>query len=396
MRSKLLRHDLRQPALRLITLKIAAKGGINLSQGTCQLETPDVVREGAVAAIRAGEGNNRYSPADGIPQLREALVARLRSFNAIPCRTENVAVTAGATGALEAICRAFLEPGDEVILFSPGYPYHRNVLERRGAIIRAVQLQAPDWSFAIDDFARAVTPKTKFVLICNPGNPTGKVFTRDELTAIGDICHDRGVFCVTDEVYEYITFDGRRHTSMASLPGMFERTITIGSFSKTFAITGWRVGYLCAPEDVYPALRAESDQLYICPPSPLQYGVLRGLEALGPEFYAEQLRAYTRKRQILCEALETAGLAPHRPQGAYYVLADTSARFPGLTSEEVALDVLVGRAATGAAIGAVPASDFLGPQVLGDPARSNFLRFCFAMPDDDLVRAAGLLKAITA
>ncbi len=393
MQDKPLANEFRQPALRLITDAIAAKGGINLGQGTCQLETPSIVRAGAMKAIEDGEGNNRYSPADGIIPLRDALTTKLRSFNNIPCRIDNVAVTSGANGALECICRAFLNPGDEVIVFSPGYPYHRNVIERRGAITRTITLRAPEWDFDIAALSRAITPKTKFILICNPGNPTGKVFTRDELTAIGDICRNGGVFCVTDEVYEYITF-GRHHTSLASLPGMFDYTITIGSFSKTFAVTGWRVGYMCAPVAVCPALRAEADQLYICPATPLQYGVLRGLRELGSEHHSAQLASYARKRDILCDALEVAGLPPHRPQGAYYVIADTAARFPRLTSEEVALGVLIEQAAPDEAIGAVPASDFLGSGVLGDPSRSNFLRFCFAMPDEDLLRAASLLKAI--
>jgi aminotransferase len=395
IRSLLTRQELQQPALRQVTLKVAEKGGINLSQGTCILPTPEVVLEGAAEAMRAGE--NRYSPADGVPRLRRALLTKLRSFNSIPCELGNVAVTSGSTGALESVCRSFLTKGDEVVLFEPSYPYHRNVIERsEKATIKVVPLRAPDWGFDIDEFTRALTPRTKFVLICNPGNPTGKVFSSEELLAIGTACRRRGVLCVTDEVYEYITFDGRPHVSLASLPGMYDHTITIGSYSKTFAITGWRIGYLCAPAGVYHNLRAEADQVYICPPTPAQHGVAKGLEKLAPKYYKDQLESYTRKRKILCDALETAGFAVCRPQGAYYVIASTSSRFPGLTSEEVALDMLIDRAPPGAAIGAVPASDFLGRQVIGDPARSNFLRFCFAMPDEMLEQAAVLLKGLNA
>lgn len=386
MPSRLLHKTLSQPALRQVTLKVDAIKGINLSQGTCQLPVPQVVLDGAAQAL--ADGMNRYSPADGVPRLREALVAKLKAFNSIPCGAENVAVTLGSTGALESICHAFLAPGEEVVLFAPYYPYHRKAIEERyKGVIRYVQLRAPDWTFDLDELDRAITPQTKFVLVCNPGNPTGKVFTRAELAAIGSVCCRRGIFCVTDEVYEYITFDGREHVSMASLPGLFDHTITIGSYSKTFAITGWRIGYLCAPAGVYANLRAASDQMYICPPTPLQYGVLKGLGSLSPDYYAAQLRDYERKRDILCGALLAAGFSLYRPQGAYYIIADTSTRFPGRTSEGVA-DLLIERAT----IGAVPASDFLGREVIGDPARSNFLRFCFAMPDDTLERAANLLR----
>lgn len=390
MTQHLIPREFRQPWLRQVTLKIDAIGGVNLSQGTCQLPTPREVIEGAQEAMARESGiPNRYSPADGIRELREPLTAKLTSFNRIPCKYENVAVTTGATGALEAVGDAFLEPGDEVILFSPAYPYHRNVLERRyKATIRYVHLRAPDWTFDIDEFRRAITPKTKFVLICNPGNPTGKVFTEKELTAIGELCRRHGIFVVTDEVYEYITFDNRKHISIASLPGLFDHTITIGSYSKTFAITGWRIGYLCAPTSVFLNLRVASDQIYICPPTALQHGVAKGLTALGSDYYAEQLRKYTRKRQILCDALEESGFAVCRPQGAYYVIADTTKRFPGLTSEEVA-EILIQKAH----VGAVPASDFLGVDVIGDPKRSNFLRFCFAVEDDLLEKAARQLKA---
>jgi aminotransferase len=393
LRSLLTQQELYQPALRQVTLKVAAKGGINLSQGTCLLPTPPVVIEGAMEAMQAGE--NRYTPADGIPRLRQAILAKLRLFNAIPCEMENVAITSGSTGALESICKSFLVNGDEVVLFSPTYPYHRNVIERsEKATVKVVPLRAPDWSFNLDDFIHALTPRTKFVLICNPGNPTGKMFSGEDLLAIGKVCRQRGVLCVTDEVYEYITFDDRPHISLASLPGMFGHTITIGSYSKTFAITGWRIGYLCAPKTVFQNLRAASDQTYICPPSPLQHGVAKGLERIGPAYYDDQRKLYTRKRQILCDALLAAGFPVHCPQGAYYIIADTSARFPGLTSEKVALDILIDAAAPGAAIGAVPASDFLGREVIGDPTRSNFLRFCFAMPDEMLEQAADLLRKL--
>jgi aminotransferase len=393
MESLLNHHEAQQPWLRQVTLKVAEKGGINLSQGTCLLPTPKAVIEGANEAMMRGE--NRYSPADGIPRLRQAILKKLRSFNNIPCDIENVAVTTGSTGALESICSSFLEKDDEVILFDPSYPYHRNVIKRYGGIVRPIELSIPDWSFSLDDLSRAINSRTKFVLLCNPANPTGKVFSLTEQRAIGEMCIERGIFCVSDEVYEHITFDGRQHISMASIPGLSGNTITIGSFSKTFAITGWRLGYLCSPKSIFPILRAASDQVYICPPTPLQHGVANGLENLGPEYYAEQLETYHRKRDLLCGALEEAGMDVICPQGAYYVIASTAKRFPGRSSEAVAIQSLIEDQPQGRAIGAVPANDFLTEIGQIQLPESRFLRFCFAMPDDMLEAAAVILRELS-
>jgi aminotransferase len=375
------------PALRQIGLSVQRANGVNLAQGLCLLPPPQEVIEGAEQAMR--QGHNRYSLAQGILELREVLAARLRAFNHIECSVDTVIATPGSTGAFEMVCSAFLNPGDEVATFIPFYPYHRNILTRRGAVVRYVALRGPDWNFSIDELREAVTPKTKFILITNPGNPTGKVFTRDELTAIGQIAQEMDVVVVTDEVYEYLTYDGRPHISMASLPGMAERTITMGSYSKTFAVTGWRIGYLVAPDQYSELLQAIGDQIYVCPPTPLQHGVAHGIKVLGESYYASQLAKYTYKRTVLCGALATAGLAPGVPQGAYYVIADISQRFPGKTSGEVAHYLV-----TRAKVAGVPASDFLGPDVTHDPTRSTFLRFSYSVPDEMLERAAEGLRQL--
>lgn len=369
------------PALRQIGLSVQRVNGVNLAQGLCLLPVPPEVIEGAERAMR--DGHNRYSLAQGVIELREALSARLRAFNYIDCSVDTVITTPGSTGAFEIVCAAFLNPGDEVVTFIPFYPYHRNTLTRRGAVARYVPLTGPDWSFSVESLRQAVTAKTKYILVTNPGNPTGKVFTREELQAIGEVAKEKDILVVTDEVYEYLTYDGRAHVSMASLPGMGERTITMGSYSKTFAITGWRIGYLVAPERYTDILRAIGDQIFVCPPTPLQHGVAHGILSLGPDFYAAQLDKYSRKRGVLCEALSKAGLTPNVPQGAYYVIADISARFPGKTSGEVA-DYLVETAK----VAGVPASDFLGPEVMNDATRSTFLRFSYSVPDEMIERAA--------
>ena len=387
MRNLAVPFDFETPALRQIGAAVARVNGINLAQGLCLLPVPEVVIEGAERAMRAG--NNRYSLAQGVVELREALAARISQFNKVVCSADSVVITAGSTGAFEIVCEAFLRPGDEVVTFIPFYPYHRNTLKRRGAVVRYVPLERPDWGFSIEKIRAAITPKTKFILITNPGNPTGKVFSMEELRAIGEVAKERDILVVTDEVYEYLTYDGRPHISMASLPGMSERTITMGSYSKTFAITGWRIGYLVAPLLYVDLLRTIGDQMFVCPPTPLQYGVAHGIVNLKESFYVEQLAKYQRKRSILCDALTRIGLTPNIPQGAYYVIADTSSRFPGKTSGEV-----VDRMVEHARVAAVPASDFLGPEVKDDPLRSTFVRFSYSVPDESLIAAADQLRSL--
>lgn len=387
MRNHAVSFEFEPPALRQVGLDVAKVNGINLAQGLCLLPVPEVVIEGAERAMRAGA--NRYSLPNGVIELREALVERLSRFNHLQCSPVEVVVTAGSTGAFEIVCEAFLRPGDEVVNFTPFYPYHRNTLKRRGAVVRYVSLHAPNWEFSVEELRAAITPKTKFILITNPGNPTGKVFSRVELEAISEIAREKDVLVVTDEVYEYLTYDGREHISMATLPEMACRTITMGSYSKTFAITGWRIGYLVSPPQYAELLKVIGDQMFVCPPTPLQHGVAHGIRNLPESYYAEQLSKYTRKRAVLCDGLRRAGLTPTVPQGAYYIIADTSERFPGRTSGEV-----VGMLIERARLAAVPASDFLGPEVKLDPARSTFLRFSYSVPDDLLEAAAHQLQSL--
>ena len=387
MRNHAVPFEFETPALRKVGLAVARVNGINLAQGLCLLPMPDVVREGAERAMR--DGMNRYSLAQGIVELREALRDRLNTFNNIPCSADSVIITPGSTGAFEIVCEGFLRPGDEVISFIPFYPYHRNTLKRRGATVRYVPLHAPNWSFSIDELRAAITPKTKFILITNPSNPTGKVFTREELEAIANVAREADILVVTDEVYEYLTYDERPHVSMASLPDMECRTITMGSYSKTFAITGWRIGYLVAPPQYVDLLKAIADQIFVCAPTPLQHGVAHGITHLDDRFYAEQVAKYHRKRAILCDALDSAELTANIPQGAYYVIADISKRFPGKTSGE-AVELMIDRVG----VAAVPASDFLGPEVRDDPSRSTFVRFSYSVPDETLEEAARKLALL--
>ncbi|RMG43512.1 MAG: pyridoxal phosphate-dependent aminotransferase [Candidatus Dadabacteria bacterium] len=375
------------PALREVSLRVAEVDGINLGQGICEMPVPEVVQQAAVEAIK--KGLNRYCPAQGIAGLREAIAQKLRAFNGIKVHTDDVLITPGSTGAFEALAQAFLEAGDEVISFKPFYPYHHNTLVHSKAEIKYVSLKPPEWNFNFEELQAAFSDRTKFVLINTPNNPTGKVYSRNELLFIGECCRKAGAFIVSDEVYEYMTYDGHNHISPASLPELADITITVGSYSKTFAITGWRIGYLTAPQKVLPYLRTVSDRAFVCAPTPFQHAVATGIIGLGDEYYCKLNADLLRKREILASGLKDAGFKFIEPQGAYYIFADSSDAFPGMSSEDAVLKMI-----ETAHVGAVPASDFLGLEVKGDPEKSRFMRFCFAVPDEKLERAGELLSNI--
>jgi aminotransferase len=207
MKSFTVPFDFEPPALRRIGLAVERVNGVNLAQGLCLLPVPEPVIEGAHTAMLAG--HNRYTLAQGIIELREALASRLQRFNRLACSADSLIITAGSTGAFEIVCEAMLAPGDEVVTFTPFYPYHRNTLKRRGATIKFVELAGDQWTFSAEALDRAITPTTKFILLTNPGNPTGKVFSRAELEQIAEVARKRDVLVVSDEVYEYLTYDGR-------------------------------------------------------------------------------------------------------------------------------------------------------------------------------------------
>jgi aminotransferase len=269
-----------------------------------------------------------------------------------------------------------LNPGDEVILFEPFYQYHVSALLAVEAVPVVVKLLAPDWTLAPDAVERAVTPRTRALIVNSPGNPSGKVFTKEELQVIAQIAERHDLLVVTDEIYEYFLYDGRRHISLASLPGMAERTITIGGYSKTFSITGWRIGYSVAVPRWSQAIGAMNDLLYVCAPTPLQAGVAAGIEELPDVFYRGLAKDYQEKRDRFCAALAQAGLPPAVPQGAYYVLADAT-RLPGDNGKDRAMHLL-----RTAGVAGVPGEAFF-TGVEG----SRYLRFSYAKTDADLDEA---------
>lgn len=357
-------------------------GGINLAQGVCDTELPPPAAQGAIDAIEGGL--NTYTRVDGIGRLRQAIAAKLAAYNGIHADPDTeIIVTSGATGALYTSALALLDPGDEVILFEPFYGYHWNSMLSLRVVPIPVTLEAPHWHLDADRLRAAVTPRTRAIIVNTPNNPCGKVFSLEELQAIAALAIEHDLFVFTDEIYEYFLFDGRRHISLATLPGMAERTITISGLSKTFSITGWRIGYLAASRQWIPTIGYFSDLVYICAPGPFQYGAVAGLVGLPAAFYNDLALDYQRKRDQLCAALSDAGLTPSVPEGAYYVLADAS-RIPGKTAAQKARKLL---AATGVA--AVAGSAFFLPG-----GGENLLRFCFGKQPEALDRACDALRKL--
>jgi aminotransferase len=368
--------------IRAMTAACARAKGINMAQGVCDTPTPDAVIHAAQRAMEIGV--NTYTRFDGLAELRQALAKKLADYNGILADPDTeITVSAGATGSFHCACLALLNPGDEVILFEPTYAYHISAILAVEAIPRIVPMRAPEWTFSLKDVEQVMTSRTKAIVVNTPGNPSGKVLTRLELEGIAELADHHDLFVLTDEIYEYFLFDGRQHTSVASLPGMAERTITIGGYSKTFSITGWRIGYSVAHPRWAQLIGAMNDLIYVCAPAPLQYGVAVGVRELDQTFYAGLVRDYQAKRDRFCLSLSKAGLPPSVPQGAYYVLADVS-RLPGKTGKARAMYLL-----DKAGVAGVPGEAFFT-----SAEGHRFMRFCFAKTDADLDDACRRLEQL--
>jgi aminotransferase len=369
-----------QSEIRSMTVECDAVGGVNLAQGVCDTPLPEVVEEAAIQAIR--DGYNIYTRLDGVAVLRQAIAEKLERHNGLRADPDKeVLVTSGATGAMASACLALFDPGDEVILFEPFYGYHLSTLLSMRVQPVVVPMEPSTWQIDFDRLRAVITSRTRALIINSPGNPCGKVFTHLELEAIAALVIEYDLFVLTDEIYEYFIYDGQSHVSPATIPGMAERTITVSGFSKTFSMTGWRVGYLTASSKWIPAIGYFHDLQYVCTPSPFQYAAAAGLRSLPDSFYHGLATEYQEKRDQICDALAAAGLTPAVPTGAYYVLAD-AARIEGDRASVKARNLL---RATG--VGAVAGSAFYG-----SGRGENVLRFCFAKQASELNRACTALR----
>jgi len=368
-----------QSDIRRMSRECERVGGINLGQGICDLPTIPELVEGACDAIRANKAT--YSKFEGIDVLRERIarkVERHNGFTADPAK--EIVVTVGSSGGFLAAAMATLNVGDEVILFEPYYGYHLNTFKVLGFEPKFVPLQAPDWTIDFDVLRAAFTKKTKAIVVCTPSNPSGKMFTREELEKIGALCREFGAWIFTDEIYEYIVYDGRKHVSAASIPSIRDLAITISGFSKTFSITGWRVGYVIADERVAGPIGLMNDLFAICAPTPLQWGVARALE-IGDDYYLQMAADYQKKRDMLADALSEAGFTPSVPQGAYYMLAKIPDDF---RDDKEAAQALLETTR----VASVPGSAFFVSE-----AGKRMLRFCFAKDFESLEEACKRIRA---
>ena len=377
--SKLAPHTF-QSEIRAMTTACDRMGGINLAQGVCDTPVPAIVEEAAIEAMRNGQ--NIYTRCDGNDRLRAAIAQKqLRDYGLRYDPDREVMVTCGATAGLHVAAMALLDPGDEVILFEPFYGYHVNTLKVLGAVPVIVPLAEPDWELDTDALRAAITPRTRAILLNTPANPSGKIFSLPELQHIAAVCKDHDLFLFTDEIYEYFVYDGAEHICPATLPGMRERTIVVSGFSKTYSVTGWRVGYSAADARWMPAMAHFHDLTYVCSPAPLQHGVAAGLEQLPPAFYQQVAADHRSKRERLAAALRDAGMDPLIPSGAYYILARAD-HLPGSTAPEKARNLM---ARTGVA--SVAGTAFFRPG-----RGENLLRFCFAKQDAELDEACERLR----
>ena len=367
--------------IRSMSRACEAVSGINLGQGICDLPTPPPVARGAHEAI--DKNQVVYTAPEGIAPLRAAIADKIRRAYGLEYDpASEVVVTSGATGGFAAACLSLFDPGDEIILFEPYYGYHLNTVITLGLTPVLVPTRPPDWAIDTEALERAVSPRTRAVVVCSPANPSGKVWNTTELDRLAAFCEEHDLIALTDEIYEHIVFDGEKHIPLATRGTARSRTVMISGFSKTFAITGWRLGYLTAPPEMARRITVANDLLYVCAPTPLQHAAVAGL-SMPESYFTDLSQSYATKRDILCKALEDAGLTPYWPKGAYYVLADI--RRLGAKNAKAAAMMLLERTK----IASVPGTSFYA-----DPVGDTLTRFCFAKEDDVLQEAARRLRAL--
>ena len=321
LRTAVRTHGFTESVIREMTRVANEHGAINLAQGFPDFAAPEVLKEAAIEAIRADV--NQYAVTWGAPRLRKAIAAKYQRFYGMEVdEAREITVTCGATEAMASALLAVVDPSDEVIVFEPFYENYGPDAILCGA--KPVWVPMEPGGVDLDRLAAAFSARTRAIIINTPNNPTGHVFTRAELEAVAELCQRHDALAVTDEIYEHILYEGE-HVPLAQLDGMRGRTITISGYSKTFSITGWRVGTIVAPAELTGAIRKVHDFLTVGAPAPLQEAVAAGLETLGDDYYADLAEGYRERRDVLVGALKAAGFRCEAPAGAYYVLADFSA-----------------------------------------------------------------------
>ncbi len=381
-----------ESVIREMTRVALAHGAVNLSQGFPDFPAPEDVKAAAMRAV--ADDVNQYAVTWGAAPLRAAIGHHMQRHYDVAIEPDRqVTVCCGSTEAMIATLLATVDPGDEVIVFEPFYENYGPDAILSGATPRYVRLHEPDWSIDPDELRAAVTARTRAIILNSPHNPTGKVFSRDELALVAALCHEHDLLAITDEIYEFIVYGDARHIPLCTLPGMADRTVTISSLSKSFSVTGWRVGWAIAPPTLAGAIRKVHDFLTVGAPAPLQEAAAFALR-LPDTYFASLAAHYDARRQRCVSMLERCGFAPHVPDGAYYVMTDVRepvararARGMGPDSDD---DVSVARwLAADVGVAAVPGSSF---HRSGTGGRHS-LRFCFCKKEETLAAAEARLLA---
>jgi len=352
-----------------------------MAQGICDLDVPLVVQEGAKEAIENGQ--NIYTSAYGNLRLRQAIAKKQNDFYQQDISADKVLVSSGATGAFYCMAMSLLNEGDEVIVFEPYYGYHVSTLQSLGCKVKFIKTMPPAYEIDFEALQSQITEQTKALLICNPSNPSGKVYTQIELEKIAGIINDNDMVLFSDEMYEHFVYDDLKFISALSIETLKERTVVISGFSKIYSITGWRLGYAISNAEVINAASAVNDLVYVCPAAPLQHGVLKGLEELPKSYYENVAKEHQHKRDRFIKALNEAGLNAEYIKGAYYVLADISS-LEGKDDKEKVLTLLEN---TG--IAAVPARAFYH-----ESEGIHLARFCFSKKEAEIDQAIADLQKL--
>ncbi|HEY3064646.1 MAG TPA: aminotransferase class I/II-fold pyridoxal phosphate-dependent enzyme [Methylomirabilota bacterium] len=375
-----------ESVIREMTRVVNQTGGVNLAQGMPNFPPPPELIE---AAHRALDGDfHQYAITWGTPRLRRAIADKYRAFYGMEVDPErDVTVCCGSTETMLSTLLAVLNPGDQVIVFEPFYENYGPGCVISGAEPVFVPLEPPDFTFDPERLARAVTPRTRAIIFNSPNNPTGKVFSRAELGIIADLCLRHDLLAITDEIYEHIVFDGLGHTPIATLPGMAERTITISGISKSYSVTGWRVGYAVAPAAITQGIRRAHDFVTVGAPHPLQEAAVTAL-SLPDSYYVSLREAYQARRDLLLGAVERAGFVAWTPRGAYYILTDVAHFMKRYRIDDDYAFAMFLIKEIGVAT--VPGSSFYAHPELG----RTKIRFCFPKTDDVLRQAGERLQKL--
>ena len=368
-----------ESVIREMTRLAMSHGAINLAQGFPDFPAPEALKRAAAEAIAADI--NQYAITWGAKPFRDAIVDKYRRTYGMDFDPEReIAVCCGATEGMIATMLAVLDPGDEVVLFEPFYENYGPDTQLCGAQTRYVSLRTPDWSFDREELRRAFTPRTKAIILNSPNNPTGKVFTREELEFIAGLCQEFDALAISDEIYEHILYDGAVHIPIMSLPGMRDRSILVNSMSKTYSVTGWRVGWVMASPDLMDSIRKVHDFLTVGAAAPLQQAGVLAL-GMGPEYYQNLSAEYAKRRDHILASLQSAGLCCFVPRGAYYVMTDIGSL--GFADDVAFVRHLIETVG----VAAVPGSSFYASPGGG----SQQVRFCFCKKYETLEKARSQL-----